>query len=71
MNIHLDQLEMEIIRRKAEEFRKETGANYSMKYIGLLLKEQYTKRFLQDIDTVMETKRREEEEAAARESGNF
>lgn len=71
MNIHLDPLELEIVRRKAREFKEKTGKDYSIKYIGLLLKEQYTKRFLTDIDKVIEIKLREEEEKSARENGNF
>lgn len=70
MNIHLDPHEMEIVRRKATEFKEKTGKNYSLKYIGLLLKEQYMKHFLQDIDKVMEIKIREEEEKSA-DTGDF
>lgn len=70
MNIHLDQHEMAIVRKKAVEFKERTGKTYSYKYIGLLLKEQYTKRFLQDIDKVMEIKIREAEEKEA-ETGSF
>lgn len=70
MNIHLDPHEMEIVRRKAEQFKEKTGMNYSFKYIGLLLKEQYAKRFLKDIDQIMETKLREAEEKSAN-TGDF
>lgn len=70
MNIHLDPHEMEIVRRKATEFKERTGKRYSLKYIGLLLKEQYMKRFLKDIDKVMEIKIREEAEKSA-EEGDF
>lgn len=61
---------MEIVRRKAREFQDKTGQKYSLKYIGLLLKEQYMKRFLKDIDKVMEIKLREEEEKSA-DTGDF
>lgn len=70
MNIHLDPHEMEIVRRKATEFKKKTGKEYSWRYIGFLLREQYEKRFLQDIDKVMEIKRLETQEEDA-EQGNL
>lgn len=70
MNIHLDQHEMEVVRRKAQEFKKKTGKDYSWRYIGFLLKEQYMKRFMQDIDKVMEIKTLETKEEEAKE-GNF
>lgn len=70
MNIHLDQHEMEIVRRKATEFKEKTGKDYSLKYIGLLLKEQYMKRFKNDIDKVMEIKEREAADNSA-ETGDF
>lgn len=70
MNIHLDQHEMEIVRRKAEEFKRKTQKEYSWRYIGLLLREQYEKRFLQDIDKVMEIKTLEAKEEEA-SNGNL
>lgn len=70
MNIHLDPHELEIVRKKANKFKEDTGHEYSLKYIGLLLKERYAKRFLQDIDEVMEIKRREAEEKSAN-TGDF
>lgn len=70
MNIHLDPHELEIVRRKAGEFKEKTGKEYSLKYIGLLLKEHYQKSFLRDIDEVMEIKYREAEEEAAT-TGDF
>lgn len=65
MNIHLDPHEMEIVRRKAKEFKRKTGKEYSWRYIGLLLREQYEKHFLQDIDKVMEIKTLEAKEEEA------
>lgn len=70
MNIHLDPHEMEIVRKKATEFKEKTGKEYSLKYIGLLLKEQYMKRFQHDIDKVMEIKTREAQDSSA-ETGDF
>lgn len=70
MNIHLDPHEMEIVRRKAEEFKRKTQKEYSWRYIGLLLREKYEKRFLQDIDKVMEIKTLEAKEEEA-SNGNL
>lgn len=70
MNIHLAPHEMSIVRRKASEFKEKTGKDYSWRYIGMLLKEEYEKRFLQDIDKIMKIKELEAKEEDA-EKGNF
>lgn len=66
MEIHFLPQEMELMRKKAEKYRKKTGDNYSPFHIMSILTNKYERNLSKDLDEVMETKVREFEEEQAK-----
>ena len=50
----------------AKKFEEQTGSNYSIRFVMLLLTERYQERFEQDITEIFDEKIRDEEERKAR-----
>ena len=65
MNIHFYPQEMELMLKKAKQYRKKTGDMYSVQYIMTLLTEKYERDLDQDLNEVMAEKVREYEEQQA------
>lgn len=65
MNVHFYPQEMELMLKKAKEYRKKTGDMYSTQYIMTLLTEKYERDLDKDLNEVMDEKVREYEERMA------
>lgn len=67
MKLQLQPRERQFIINAAEEFEKQTGEKYSIRFVMLLLSEKIEERFEQDIKEIFEEKVRMYEEEKARE----
>lgn len=62
MKITLNPQEKHFMRDKAEEYRQQTGDNYSVFHILSILTQFYEDRFEEDLNKVMDIKIREFQE---------